>query len=338
LRRINTEHSISSNSNDIDSYYVVFDRSNFDSNTINRNSDQDSAPQSSGSPLLSFNKSLVCGESNVTATENIQFNAINPHIDLINPNSQTSVTAQIRTVSGTSVGGNETSFVDQGYESVEIGSENRLSSTRIVCSDVNETTYLSNLLRNKSFTLKVDLQSNNPNLSPIVFWDNSSIEFISNRLNKPISSYPSDNRVNSISNDPHSAVYVSNTVRLANPATSLRVYLSAYRHSSADFRVLYSLIKPDSSEVSQSFELFPGYDNLTLDNDTDGFLDVVDPSKNSGLQDRRIPASLEDEFREYEYSINDLDSFVGYTIKIVMSGTDQAHAPRFKDLRSIALA
>ena len=338
LRRINTEHSISSNSNDIDSYYISFDRTNFDSNAINRNSDQDSAPQSSGSPLLSFNKSLVCGESNVTATENIQFNTINPHIDLINPNSQTSVTAQIRTVSGTSVGGNETSFVDQGYESVEIGSENRLSSTRIVCSDVNETTHLDNLLRNKSFTLKVDLQSNNPNLSPIIFWDNSSVEFISNRLNNPISNYPNDNRVNSISNDPHSAVYVSNTVRLANPATSLKVFVSAYRHSSANFRVLYSLIRPDSSEVEQSFDLFPGFDNLTIDNNTDGFLDVVDPAKNSGLQDLRVPASMEDEFKEYEYSANDLGSFVGYTIKIVMSGTDQAYSPRFKDLRTIALA
>ena len=274
----------------------------------------------------------------MTATENIQFNTINPHIDLINPNSQTSVTAQIRTVSGTSVGGNETSFVDQGYESVEIGSENRLSSTRIVCSDVNETTHLDNLLRNKSFTLKVDLQSNNPNLSPIIFWDNSSVEFISNRLNNPISNYPNDNRVNSISNDPHSAVYVSNTVRLANPATSLKVFVSAYRHSSANFRVLYSLIRPDSSEVEQSFDLFPGFDNLTIDNNTDGFLDVVDPAKNSGLQDLRVPASMEDEFKEYEYSANDLGSFVGYTIKIVMSGTDQAYSPRFKDLRTIALA
>ena len=338
LRRINKEHNINSIQNNIDSYYISFDRTNFDSNVIARNSDQDSAPQASGSPLISFNQELVCGGSNVTATENIQFNVVNPHVDLLSPNSSTSASAQIRSISGTSVDGNETSFIDQGYESVELGTENRLSSTRIVCSNVNEDEYLDGLLRNKSFTLKVDLETTDPNISPIIFWDNSSVEFISNRLNSPISNYSTDNRVNSSINDPHSAIYVSNTVRLANPATSLKVILSAYRHSSSSLRVLYSLIRPDSSEIEQSFELFPGFDNLTIDNNTDGFLDVVDPSKNSGLQDVRVPSSLEDEFREYEYSVNNLDSFVGYTIKIVMSGTDQAYSPRIKDLRTIALA
>jgi len=48
--------------------------------------------------------------------------------------------------------------------------------------------------------------------------------------------------------------------------------------------------------------------------------------------------SLEDQFLEYEFSASNLGLFTGYTIKIVMSGTDQAHSPRFKDLRSIALA
>ena len=255
-----------------------------------------------------------------------------------NPASVTSSTAQIRTVSGTSVNGTETSFVDQGFEPVELGVENKLSSTRIVCSNINEQTYLSSLLRNKSFTMKVDLSTTDLNLSPALFWKESSASLISNRLNAPIANYAEDNRVNSITFDPHAAVYVSNTVKLAQPATSLKVIVSAYRHASADFRVLYSLIRPDSSEVEQSFELFPGYNNLTVDNNNDGYFDVVNPSNNSGLPDVIVPASLENEFLDYEFSANNLGSFSGYTIKIVLAGTDQAHAPRFKDLRSIALA
>ena len=39
------------------------------------------------------------------------------------------------------------------------------------------------------------------------------------------------------------------------------------RHFSSDFRVLYSLVRVDSSEVQQAFELFPGYKNL---NDIEG--------------------------------------------------------------------
>lgn len=338
LRRINKTHDISDSGIDIDSYYVEFDRTNFDGNATSRSADQGSGGTPSNSPLLSFNTELSCGGNGVNASQNIQYNEVTPEIALLSPGSTTSVNSQIRTISGTSVSGNETSFIDQEYESVQLGVNNKLSSTRIVCSNINELTYLSSMPNNKSLIMKVDLSTNNTNLSPMIFWKNCSAVLNSSRLNAPISNYVTDNRVNSVINDPHAAVYVSNTVRLSQPATSLKVIVSAYRHSSADFRVLYSLIRPDSSEVEQSFELFPGYDNLTIDNNQDGYFDVVDPAKNSGLADVRVMPSLENEFLEYEFSANNLGSFTGYTIKIVMSGTNQAYAPRFKDLRSIALA
>ena len=122
---------------------------------------------------------------------------------------------------------------------------------------------------------------------------------------------------------------------MKNPATSLKVLLSAYRHSSADFRVLYTLIRPDSSQVEQKFQLFPGYDNLTFTNE-DGFK-VVDESLNSGLPDTFVRASLTNQFLDYEFTVDDLDLFTGYAIKIVMSGTNQAYAPRIRELRSIAV-
>ena len=126
-------------------------------------------------------------------------------------------------------------------------------------------------------------------------------------------------------------------MRLSQSATSVKVILCAYRHSSADFRVLYSLIRPDSSEIDQAFELFPGYDNLTIDNNNDGYLDVVDPANNSGLPDVFVRSSRENEFLEYEFSTNNLGEFTGYIVKIAMSSTNQAYPPRFKDLRSIAI-
>ena len=332
LLRINKTHDISSNELEIDSYYLEFNRGGA-TNIIDRSSDG----SLTSAPELSFNSESSCGGNSVTASENIQFNSITPHINTLNPSPVTSTSAQIRTVSGTSVNGNEVSFIDQGYEEVGLDVENSLDSTRIVCSNVNETTYLNSLLRNKSFTLKVDLSTTDSNLSPMVFWKESSVELLNNRINRPITDYDGDSRVNGIVNDPHSAIYVSNTVQLANPATSLKVLVSAYRHSSADFRVLYSLIRPDSSEVQQSFELFPGYDNLTIDNNGDTFLDVIDSSKNSGLPDVFVPPSLENQFLEYEFTASNLGIFTGYTIKIVMSGTDQSKAPRFRDLRTIAI-
>jgi hypothetical protein len=333
LLRVNKTHDISDIGIEIDGYHIEIDRAN-STNITNRSNDN----SLTDAPQLSFNSELSCGGDIVTSTENIQFNNIIPHVSLINPASPTSVSSQIRTTSGTSVNGTESSFIDQGYEDVGIDVENNLSSTRIICSNVNEQTYLGSLLRGKSFTLKVDLETTDSNLSPMIFWKETSVELLNNRLNKPISDYIGDSRVNSILNDPHAAVYVSNTVRLANPASALKVLVSAFKHSSSDFRVLYSLIRPDSSEVAQSFELFPGYNNLTTDNNLDGYLDVVDPSKNSGLPDVFVPDSLDNQFLEYEFTASNLGKFIGYTIKIVMSGTDQAYAPRFKDLRSIAIA
>ena len=173
----------------------------------------------------------------------------------------------------------------------------------------------------------------------MVYIGESSTEFISHRLNNPIGSdnYSTDNRVNTTIEDPHSAVYYSNAVRLSNPATSLKILLSAFRPENSDIRVLYRLDRLDSSEVSSEFELFPGYKNL-IDNDEDGFGDIViDAGKNDGRSDSFVGLSVSDQFREYQYTADNLDLFNGYTIKIVMSGTNQAKPPRIKELRSIAI-
>jgi hypothetical protein len=328
LRRINKTHDISDLNIELDGYYIEIDRS---TNGVNRS--VDGTP--SGMPQLQFTSEANLGGSKVTASENILYSSIVPTYDIITPGSSTSASAVIRSVTGTSVSGNETSFLDNGFEPIQLNTLNRLKSVRVVCSKENETEYLGNLPRNKSFTTGITLNTSDSNLSPIIFLDTTFTEFISNRLNSPISDYALDGRSNTILDDPHAAVYVSRTVNLVQPATSLKVILSAYRHESADFRVLYSLIRPDSSEIDQSFELFPGYDNLTYT--TSAGYSILDSSKNSGRPDNFVSSSLDDEFKEYEFTADNLGLFNGYTIKIVMSGTSQAYPPRIKELRTIAV-
>ena len=173
----------------------------------------------------------------------------------------------------------------------------------------------------------------------MIYIGESSTEFISYRLNSPIGAdnYPTDNRVNSVVDDPHSAVYYSNTVRLSKPATSLKILLNAFRPESSDIRVLYRLERMDSSGVVGEFELFPGYKNL-IDNDEDGFGDIViDEVKNDGRSDSFVGPSVSNRFLDYRYTVDNLDLFNGYTIKIVMSGTNQAQPPRIRELRSVAV-
>ena len=327
LTRINNNHSLPTDATlkaagDLDKYYLQINRT----------------PRSSGDTQLSFTDENSVGGENISGTRNIQYNTILPQFNVITPGETTTVSAQFRSVSGTSAGGSEASFIDQGYESVEINSQNILTSTRIVASERNETTRLTELPKNKSFTIALNLNSSDPNLSPVIDTQNSAIVYGRNRLNLPITNYAFDGRVNLVEGDPHAAVYATNRVSLKQPATSLKVLLSAYRHSSADFRVLYQLFRADSSEVEQTFELFPGYDNLK-DTDDDGYGDtIIDSTKNSGRADAFVVSSKDNEFLEYQFSVDELEQFTGFRIKVVMSGSNEAFAPRFKDLRVIALA
>jgi tRNA(Ile)-lysidine synthase TilS/MesJ len=208
----------------------------------------------------------------------------------------------------------------------------------LVASPINETARLDDLPLNRSNTIAIRLLSGDKNLSPVIDTMNSSISYIRNRLNQPINDYALDSRVKLNSNDPHAGVYISNRVDLKQPATSLQVFISAQRAESADFRVLYKLFNSEIPDAEQSYDLFPGFDNL-LDKDGDGFGDeVINAARNSGRPDAKIPSSTDNEFLEYQFTVDNLSEFTGFVIKVVFSGTNEAEAPRLSDLRAIALA
>ena len=340
LRRINNvTRNVEDTDLKLDSYMMTFDRSATGGLGINRNTNTNVPSVNPKLPALNFNEQKFVGGGNVHSSTNIMYGAVVPTFNLLNPGSDTDTVASIRTVSGKSVNGIEVPFVDQGYEPVEINEFNQLTSSRIVASKLNEDTYLGNLPRNKSLTVNLTLsKSPSSALSPIIRTDTAFVELINNRLNDPIGAenYAIDGRVDNIANDPHAATYMSTLVDLVKPATSLKVLFSAYRDETADIRVLYALKKPDDGDEIR-FELFPGYKNL-IDTTDDGNGNlVIDSTKNDGRPDIFVPASLENEFLEYQFTAENLSEFTGYVIKIVMSGKNQARPPRIKDLRTIAV-
>ena len=333
LTGINTVHDMPSSAllsskKDIDNYYIE----------VPRGSGRTGLPDLSANDIMaSFTDERSGGGTEIHASKNIQFNSVFPRFNTLQP-GKTTLSSQIRTVSGTSAGGSEISFLDQGYESIELNKINPLTSTRLVASPVNETARLTDLPKNRSTTLSMRFTTTDENLSPVVDTMNGSLIFGRSRLNKPVSDYANDERVNLNVGDPHSGIYISNRVDLKQPATSIKVLISSDRKTSADFRTLYKLFRPDSEGIEQSYELFPGFDNLT-DTDGDGFGDlVVDASKNTGRADSKVPASTSGEFIDYQFTADDLTEFTGFQIKIVFNGTNEAEAPKFKDLRVIALA
>ena len=161
-----------------------------------------------------------------------------------------------------------------------------------------------------------------------------------NKINNPIGAdnYATDTRSKQLSDDPHGSIFVSKKVSLAQPATSIKVLVAANRQPEADFRVYYRLYTADSSEVSQSYRPFPGYENL-VDIDGDGFGDqIIDLGMSDGRPDAFVKANGQDDFSEYQFSVEDLEQFSGFSIKIVMTSTNECVPVRLKDFRAIALA
>ena len=341
LTGINTTHTMPSTNllqakKDIDKYYLQISRGTGRPNLQDR---------SSGDSMACFTDERSGGGDRINASKNIQYNSVYPVFNTLQP-GQTKINTQLRSVSGTSAGSfnsstnsfTEVSFLDQGYEDIELNKVNPLTTTRLVASSQNENEHLTNLPKSRSSTLSMNLSTEDENLSPAIDTMNGTVIYVRNRLNKPVTDYANDNRVNLNTGDPHAAVYISNRVNIKQPATSLKVLVSSDRRDSADFRALFKLFRQDTEATEPTFELFPGFDNLD-DTDGDGFGDqVIDLSKNSGRPDALTPASTDGEFVEYVFTIDDLVEFTGFQIKIEMSGSNEAESPVFKDLRVIALA
>ena len=330
LRRINTNHNTAdatvANASGLDHYTLKVDMS---SNGVDRS-------VGTSFPKLHFNDSKSTGGLNILSSENIPFEVVSPIIQNITP-INTNLNAQIRTITGSSIDGSEVPYQDKGFEEISLTSNNYMSSPRMIASRINETTSLTTLPDNKSFTLNLSFETNSPLLSPIVDLDRVGMILTSNRLNNPISDYTTDERVKSLINDPHAFVYASQPVTLENGATSIKVHLEGHINVTSDIRAFYAIAEDENSEFI--YQPFPGHTNLLATGQ------VIDPAKNNGLPDKLIPktdviayTSKQVVWNDYEFSIDNLPTFRCFSIKLVGSGTNQAQPPRMKNLRVLALA
>ena len=173
LTGINTTHNLPTNATlnalkTSDTYFLEINRGAGRPNLLDR---------STGVNQVSFTDEKIGGANQTVGSQNFQYDAFIPSFNVFTPSTETSISSQLRSVSGTSDGGSEISFVDQGYESVELNQINRLSSPRLLCSKVNEDARLSGLPRNKSVTLLTRFSTTDPNLSPVLDTMNGAFRF-----------------------------------------------------------------------------------------------------------------------------------------------------------------
>lgn len=323
LRRINKSHELQDalvvNPIGLDYYHLKIDTSN-----------------RSALGSLYFADSKSAGGRNVKATKNIQYEIIKPNIQtFVLPN--TSIVSDMRSISATSISGVEPSFVDQGYERIELNVDNYVNTSRLIASKINESTKLSRLPANKSLEIRTYLSTENNRISPVIDLDRVGAILVTNRINSPISDYINDSRPSTLNEDPLSSSYVTKPISLEVAATSLRIYVAAYVNRNSDIRAFYAILK-DPLE-SPIYYPFPGYANRLLSGE------VIDINNSDGTPDKFVPAndlfgdgSTQNYFKDYEFSIDNLAAFRYFSIKIVTSSTIQTYPPRLRDLRVIALA
>jgi hypothetical protein len=330
LRRINNTHNLNNvtidNPVDLDFYQIKLDMS---SNGIDRTTGV-------GYSNLYQNEAKSSGGFNIRATQNIPYEIITPMVQNLTVQG-TSLNAEIRTVTNTSVSGNEIPFIDNGFEPVSLNQSNYLASPRLICSKVNEINNLANISSNKSLNMKLTLGTTNTYLSPVIDTQRISAIFTSNRINSVIENYSEDNRVNSIFDDPTAFQYISKEINLESPATSIKILLNGYLNLYSNIRAFYAV--GNERGFVPIFTPFPGYDNLNNKSE------LISLDKSSGLPDSFItPSSALGfsaqtlDYREYTFSADNLPPFKSYRIKLIGTSTNQVYVPRIRDLRVIALA
>jgi hypothetical protein len=338
LRRINCIHNL----NDVDvnkyplkldSYFVKIDMSS--DKGLNNVSPGEDRTGAGSFPALFLRRTKNDGGSQIKPQNNIQYEALTPNIMTTTP-AGTSISAKVRTISSSSIGGSEQPFIDQGFQDIDLSGMNEFDTPRLIASRLNAKANLTDVMPDeRSLVLELVMNSEDENISPMIDLERMAAVLSTNRLSS--GDFDDDSfmkRTKVTGEDPNTATYISNLVQLENPASSILLEFSAYRTEGSEIRAFYKTMEEGSSEDSfdRDFEPFPGFSN------TDEFDKVIDPNKNTGQPDQNVPASVGDEFLEYRFSSREIPKFTSFQIKVVMVGNNQAKPPRIKELRGIALA
>ena len=264
----------------------------------------------------------IGGGANVLATKNIPFSLIYPNSATIVPRA-TSLGAGIKTTTGKSYAGTETSFQKSpSFNGIKLNQNNIALEPYIVAFDSAETAELGSGV--KSFDMRMLLASNDSNVSPMIDLQRTSVTLVDNLIDKqdPASSTGFNIPINfvnetSATGGSSAAKHLTRIVTLDTDAVGLKVLLSANRPNGTDFQLFFRTGTADEVINEKSFTLQEPETTLPTDENPNTF-------------------------REYRYLIGGqngvLPSFTKFQVKIVFRSTNSASVPRITDLRIIALS
>jgi len=256
---------------------------------------------------------------------NFKFDLMKPTVQTIElPN--TDITAQYRGLSGTSQDSNRVPGVkDPNYQFFVPNQNIEFSSPMMMATDTNEKLFntSSTAIDKKSLAIKLKLSSGFDNISPVVDTQRMSAILISNKTNSPTNTTSGQRGfVNTgfiAETEPTggsiATKYMTKEVTLNQASTSLKTIASVNKQSPCDIDFYYRI----KTSEEQVFANRP-------------WLLMERPNVYS------INSVNEDDFKEFEFDLQDLPEFTSVSVKIVMTTENSAIVPKIKDLRIIALA
>lgn len=259
------------------------------------------------------------GDSTCYATRNLSYNVLFPNVNqMLIPGA--SADWSVSSTTGRSVAGDETPYAkDQTYLPMVPNDNNGYRFPRTVASQVNETNAMSG---DKSLGFKVDFSTTSDYISPVVDLTRLSAGLIGNRIDRQaaVDAINFNAPANYVAETDASggtslAKHIFRPVTLEEPAVGMTLLASVNRPTEAGVKVFYKAIGSGSDT--------PLSDTAWVE----ATIDQVQPTDD----DPNI-------FREYRYTIDGLDPFTTFQIKLVFESYNTSSVPRVRDFRTIALA
>ena len=260
------------------------------------------------------------GGTAVTSTENRQFDVLSLGGLQTLSVPGTSIVPFVRTTSSKSIHGAQSPYsltTESNRVPVTFLDDVYFTAPQAVMSSPNETTRMSG---QKSFYTIMEMTTENTKLSPVIDLARRSVFAVANRLNSPTTSNTPDYVAETAATGSSTASqYITKPVVLVNNSTALDIRLTQSIRESAEVEVYWRVSSADEVRNINSL-------NWT-------------PFNTDGSPDASVPASeADDDFREYQYSQENINSFTAFQIKLVLKGTNSSYPPIVRDLRGIALA
>jgi hypothetical protein len=226
-------------------------------------------------------------------------------------------------------GYSDTGVSDVAYHSFQINETINNVSPKKIYSFSNEQDLFSG---SKTNTIKINLATVDPSVSPAFDDDRFSSYQISNLINNDASGEQSINGGNALSR------YITRSVTLEDgqDAEDLNVYLDAYKPRGTNINVYYKILNSSDTEV------FAQKEWKLMEQETDSSL-FSTPQNFNDLKEYKYVIPTADktfQFGEVKYTNSSGGTFVGFitfAVKIVNLSSTTSEIPRVKNLRVIAL-